>query len=406
MNVRRLVKVILVLSLLLALVFVTKLNISTVDGSPDIHQGDLILQGNNITVIEGRFDINGSIIIEENATLILRNAILNITHPGGIFLQNPINGNPRLQATDTIIVRTFYNRIYGNSSVVFSNCSSSGFYYFNDEVNATILDSTIDFLQIRRSPKVIIANSTIEKINLVSFSTNASISNLSSGFFGFWDFRINCSVHVYPSGQAPNVSLTQVTINNWEFSFQSSTASYQEIINSDIWNLHSNGITHISACNSTFNRIELYSLSEVRLTNSTCTTYHILDNSTVYVSWYLDVQVIDSIDQSVPSANVTATYVNATIAEQKLTDTNGKTRLTLMEKKLNTTGEYTVGNYTIEATYDIYSSSTSINMAENKQITLRLEDFVIPEFPSILILPLFMLIALLLIIIDKRKYEV
>ncbi|MGD8566316.1 MAG: hypothetical protein PVF96_08220 [Candidatus Bathyarchaeota archaeon] len=392
-----------VLFTLLISIFIHWRGISVVKSSPDIHQGDLVLQGNNVTVIEGSFDINGSIIIEENATLVLRNAILNITHPGGIFLQNPVNGNPRLQATDTVIVRTFYNRIYDNSSVTFSNCSSVGFYYFNDEVNSTILDSTINFLQIRGSPKVIIANSTIERMGIVSFSSNVSISNLSPGFFDFWDFRINCSVHVYPSGQAPNVSLTQVTINNWEFSFQSSTGSYQEIINSEISNLHSNGVTHTSACNSSFGKIELYSVSEVKLTNSTCTTYRPRANSTIYMNWYLNVQVIDSIDQNVPSANVTATYINATIAEQKLTATNGKTRLTLMQKMLNVTGEYIIGNYTIEATYDIYSTSTSVNMTENKQITLKLEDFVIPEFPSLHVLTIFMIIILLTVTFYRRR---
>ncbi|MGD8566321.1 MAG: hypothetical protein PVF96_08245, partial [Candidatus Bathyarchaeota archaeon] len=73
---------------------------------------------------------------------------------------------------------------------------------------------------------------------------------------------------------------------------------------------------------------------------------------------------------------------------------------------LNVTGEYIIGNYTIEATYDIYSTSTSVNMTENKQITLKLEDFVIPEFPSTLILPIFMTIILLAVTINKRKQKV
>ena len=74
-----------------------------------------------------------------------------------------------------------------------------------------------------------------------------------------------------------------------------------------------------------------------------------------------------------------------------------------MEKMVNATGEHPVGNYTVEATYDIYSASTSMNMIDNEQITLKLEDFVIPEFPSILILPLFIIATLITAIIYQRK---
>ena len=53
-----------------------------------------------MTSIEGRFDINGSILIEDNATLILRDAVLNFTQSHSyefrMNLQNPFDGNPRL----------------------------------------------------------------------------------------------------------------------------------------------------------------------------------------------------------------------------------------------------------------------------------------------------------------------
>jgi len=140
------------------------------------------------------------------------------------------------------------------------------------------------------------------------------------------------------------------------------------------------------------------------LLNSTYTTLYFHDAGKVHVSWYLDVHVVDSIGQDVPSATVTATYPNATVAESKLTDTNGWARLTLMEKMINATGDYPVGNYAFEATYGIYSDETTVNMTENKQIVLTLEDFIIPEFPSFLILPLFMLATLLAIIVYRRKH--
>ena len=74
-----------------------------------------------------------------------------------------------------------------------------------------------------------------------------------------------------------------------------------------------------------------------------------------------------------------------------------------MEKMMNATGEYPVGNYTVEATYDIYSDQTTANMTENQQITLTLEEFVIPEFPSFLILPIFIITTLLTVIFYRRR---
>jgi len=100
---------------------------------------------------------------------------------------------------------------------------------------------------------------------------------------------------------------------------------------------------------------------------------------------------------------VTATYLNTTMAESRLTDASGWVRLTLLEKMMNATGEYPVGNYTVEATYETHSDSTTVNMTDNQILTLTLSDFIIPEFPSQLILPLSMITTLLAIIIYNRK---
>jgi hypothetical protein len=269
---RKLVFAVLVSCLLVTLLFGGKGNIPPVRASPDIYQGDLLLAGNNVTIIEGRFDINGSILVEENASLLLSNALLNFTSGfgHGIYLQNPSNGNPRLVAHNTTIIGVGASRFYGNGSVLFSNCSvfGPGTLYFYDESNVTILDSNIEKnLQARDSSRFTIFNSTIELLNLIMKSANSSINNLKAGFFDFWDFWLSCSVAVSPSGRAPNVTLDHTTILEWSFSFQDS--SYSEIFNSEIWLLHANENAHVSLYNSTMNEIELYETSIVELTNST-----------------------------------------------------------------------------------------------------------------------------------------
>lgn len=367
-----------------------------------IYQGDFVLTDNDVYAIEGRFDINGSIIVKENATLILRNAIINFTHHDGIFLQNPVNGNPRLRAENTNIVNVGDSRFYENSSAIFSNCTmhEGGIYYY-DKTEGTILNSTFGYIQARGSSKVSFFNSTVEELDLVTQSANSSIINLTPGLFDFWDFWLNCSVSVSLLGRASNVTLTQTIVQMWSFSFQGS--SNAEIKGSEIGYLHANQYSQVSVYNSTLYSIELYYLAAVRLTNSTCSTYRFFQQTKVYVSWYLDVHVIDSIGQNVPSANVTATYPNATVAEQRLTDANGWARLTLTEKMMNATGSYSIGNYTVTAKYETHEGQQSANMTENKQITMQLP-FIIPEFPSFLILPLFILTTLLAVIIYKRKH--
>lgn len=63
-------------TLLLALVFLQKVDASPFEPS-GVYKGDLVLRGNNVTIIEGRLDISGSMIVENNASLIFKNAIIN-----------------------------------------------------------------------------------------------------------------------------------------------------------------------------------------------------------------------------------------------------------------------------------------------------------------------------------------
>ena len=121
---RRLGFIVLVLILLLSLFYVQLFDVPSVEAS-SIYQGDLVLTGNNVTIIEGRFDINGSIYVEDNATLHLQNAVLNLTqsqsYQYSIRLRNPSNGNPRLLAYNSTLTST---SDYKFSIVLFSNSSA------------------------------------------------------------------------------------------------------------------------------------------------------------------------------------------------------------------------------------------------------------------------------------------
>jgi carbohydrate-selective porin OprB len=120
------------------------------------------------------------------------------------------------------------------------------------------------------------------------------------------------------------------------------------------------------------------------------------------VSWYLGVKVVDSHGTAVGSANVTAGNSTAPVVESKLTDANGLTRLTLMQKMINATGSYPVGNYTVTAKYGEYIGQEFVNMTGDQSITISLP-FTVPEFPSVLVLPAFIAATLIAVAAFKRK---
>ena len=443
---RRLVFTFLVLILLVIFVSVRKEVVPTVEASPDIYQGDLILQGNNVTTIEGRFDINGSIIVEENATLILRNAILNFTQTSHrqfeMVFQHPAHGNPRLLAENSTITANdlyMYVNFYGNTSIEADESSFANgvFAYLYADSMMSVMNSNVDRLTAFGSSTVESLNSTYSWIDTYGYtsgsfsncttdilvaeegtvltmtdctvghaffipsSANYSVINHAPGFDN-WNFLQNCSVVAAPTGIAPNVTLTGTWIYGWGFSSRGN--SNYTIFNSLLYALDSHDFSTVHVYNSTISwRLWSSDSSNVWLLNSTSSTFAIEEASRIYVCWYLDVHVVDSIGQNVPSATVTATYPNATIADWRLTDASGWTRLTLMEKMMNATGEYVIANYFVEATYESHSNSTeTMIMTGNKQITIPLP-FIIPEFPSFLILPLFMIATILAVTIYKRK---
>jgi len=302
-----------------------------------------------------------------------------------------------------------------------SNSSSSGVYASGNS-NVDIFNCTLNTLDALRESNVHISNSTILDYAKSSvFSVNCSVARLEPDFVSYWNFEFNCSVLVAPSGWAPNFTTKDTEIGGWSFDFDgcsNATISNSElkrtfVRQSAVISVYNSSFSHgiyaysnsrIYAYDSTTYRLVLLDNSKIWAVNSTSSVYpDIYSQSELYVHWYLNVHVLDSIGQAVPSANVTATYPNATIAESELADAYGWARLTLMEMTLNATGEYHVGNHTAEATYESYSNSTTVNMIGNQQISLTLEDFVIPEFPSFIIMPLFMITALLAVIVYRRK---
>ena len=343
-----------------------------------LNYGEMRLNYSSIISISNQLLANGSIVVEENATLVLENAVLNFTQTEdwlhGIILRNAANGYPSLQVSNTTITSNYkYSiKLYQNSSAAIYDSqftALSGQYcwlWTYDSAVASCHNLTVRGLSCASTSSVSIFNSTMTSLNTYGSSTAS----------------------VYDSDIYSARSYGTSAISMGE-----SAMSYVYGFESSVQNISDSIIDWIYAHNET----------SVWLINSTYTASLISGESKIFVLWYLDVHVVDSIGQDVPSANVSATYPNSTIAESKLTDTSGWSRLILLEKMKNATADYPIGNYTVTAVYETYSDQETVNMTENKQLTLTLEELVIPEFPSFLILSSFMIATLIAVIFHEIR---
>ncbi|MEM3577886.1 MAG: carboxypeptidase-like regulatory domain-containing protein [Candidatus Bathyarchaeia archaeon] len=340
-----------IVSLFLSLTVISNMNVPSVRAADIFHEGDLILSGNNVTIIENQIlHINGSIIITENATLIIRNhGGINFTQQYSsqfnVTLKNPANGNPRL------IIEN-YSGIAGNGYALM-------LYFYGN--------STLEAYQAATPDRVIFNffDSSFANITESEFWSIYVYANAVLHMTNAW---IN---YVFLSGNA------KATISGTEIfdEISASVNSELTILNCEVSNAEA---CHNSKCyiyDSVFTNATLYDNARVWLFNTTITNGAVYDSSIAYLYYYLDVHVTDLVGQDVPSANVTAYDSENVLMDSKLTEIDGKARLALMKGFVNETGFYWTGAYTVVAYYMKCSNSTSVNMYGNTEIEVKLNVF-------------------------------
>jgi hypothetical protein len=414
--------------------------------SPNIYQGDLVLSDNDIYTITGKFDINGSIIITENATLILKDALLNFTQTANfqfnITLRSATNGNPHLIADNATITTGGYfikTSLYENSTAQINQLEAtyaSLWLELNDISSAEVANSnflgiilydsstlnlthsTLGAMHIYTTADVNIdnssfsdiivisnlnmkvQNSSITRLKIYSSTTQTLINELKPAMVTYWNYLENCSV-IIDSGYAPNITLNDTQVDNWSFTFTNS----QHIIVylSELNELRLQGSSMASVYETHIKTVELYGSSRLNATdskaheallsgsstiwsvNSTAETdAQISDQAAIYVNWYLNVYVQDSLGQYVPDANVTVTCADGTKTASGKTNMYGWVRLTVLSFILNASNVYYQGPHNLTAVHGTHENSTTIDVNENTQATVILSDFIIPEFPSLL----------------------
>lgn len=283
----------------------------------------------------------------------------------------------------------------------FSNLTVAG----GAVANLTVFNSNVSFGFEAYNSSIAISDCYITGLEAYSTSNISIVDSVMS------------TIH---AGESVNLSLNNVYLSSYVIAYDNSTIMSKD---SHIYRLEASDQTFCSLNSSTVNDVSAYFSSTVyavdstlstlsanqksvfSLVNSTYTSAPSINNqATMLVSWYLDVHVTDSIGQNVSSANVTA-YLEGVVIQSELTDADGLARLTLQGKMINATGVYPVADYFVNASYLAYRNATLVTMIGNMQITLTLEGFIVPEFPSTITLLLLISVALIVIIVARRKKQ-
>ncbi|MEM3578900.1 MAG: hypothetical protein QXL54_01590 [Candidatus Bathyarchaeia archaeon] len=422
-----------------------------------IASGDLVLSDNDVYTITGNYYMNGSIIVTENATLVIENARLTFMQTASfqfnITLRDAAGGNPRLivdNATIDTCNRHFRIALYEDSTVQINRTqpisSSSICLLLYDSSSADVSESTLTeislynlaslhlfssgltllravdesrviventniyYLHAANGAEVEVSDSTIaDALSVQSSRTQCNIQGIEPELVAYWNFLENCSVVIGTGGYAPNVSLSNVQVYGWSFSFadavdtiicdsrlrslevSGSSAVYAYRVYAQRVDI--SGFSRVNATDSIVGAIYLYGFSVLWAENSTATMeVQVYGQSVLYVNWYLDVHVVDSLWQDVPNANVTVKCADGTETAAGRTNGTGWVKLTVLASIVNATGEFSQWPHTVSAAYELYENSTIVNVSGNRQATVVLSDLIIPEFP--VLLPTIMMLVL------------
>lgn len=159
------------------------------------------------------------------------------------------------------------------------------------------------------APEARVYDSNIEYLTIGSSSIICEISDIYPGLVTYWSFIENCSVALSGGlgGAAPNVTLNNTQVSQWSLAFYGN--SIVTIIDSILHSLLANDHPMIG--------------ESVVLINSTISSMSVYGQARIQIFWYLNVHIVDDINQDVPSANVTVTFQKGTLVESKFTGEDG-----------------------------------------------------------------------------------
>ena len=385
-----------------------------------VHEGSIGIRGNEVMVLEGEHEINGTIYVEENGTLVLRNARINFTQTADyqfqIRLVNPRGGRPRLIIENSEIttpkgyqheINLYYNstaeirglttsdgvRIHGfhDSTIQMSDSVIRGLtvYGYGDS-RLNISNSSMIGLYAECNTQIHAQGCEVNNtVYTVIRSSNVTIQNLRPGHVKYWSLTGNHSIAFDPEDWKPSVIIENSYLEGFGFHFS-------KTVNATIDNSHLRMITATSQTqlwiqNSTtdfglstrhdsmihakdcrFGSSTARENSTLDLTNSTFQNHWLSDGAQKIERWYLSLTIGDPDNQTIPGATITVTHPNQTIVATGVSDPAGQAVFTLLGATANATARYPVGPYAITASHHDHQTATDIEMNQNQQLDITI----------------------------------
>lgn len=171
-----------------------------------------------------------------------------------------------------------------NSSVLNLTYSAISSIHVHNNAVAAISNIETYYLYAAGNSNVQMQDSEITHVLEIYFSTRqALISNIKPDLIAYWNYWENCSVVVEGGGFAPNVTLTNVMVGNWSFSFMD--AQHMIISSSELYELTSYGSSATSVYYSYIYTVELFGSSRLNATDFKSIQSHI--------AWYISSMVFE-----------------------------------------------------------------------------------------------------------------
>ena len=310
------------------------------------HTGDIILEGTDVMLIkDAKFELNGSLLMSGDSTLILDNAEL---YPAfGRWIES--------------------YELHDNAKIIMKRGSSIGSMIFSfrlyDNAVLNVTDSTVE--------------KSVEGmglgIRIQSFGSYFRV--LSGAVLQMYDSSAQV-VQCCGDSQIVNSTIEELTVDQ----------------NAKIVDSHIKALTVRGG-----NGQAPYPLS-CYLINSTYEDINkdVFDKGTLYVGWHLTV-ILEDTGQAIEGAKVAVYYVtNGSLAEQKTTSGDGKAQFDLVEWRITELGSQYVGDYRIKVSYGITEPEKTITLSSSQEL-------VFSEFSVVwIILPLLLAAAILMMVYRKQ----
>jgi len=310
------------------------------------HIGDLALSGNDVMVVkDARFELNGSLLITDNSTLILDNAVwLPILSPHG--------NSYTMKNSSQLILR--------NNSQFLSGGILREALYIYDNALINLTDSSME-IRVYGWP-----SSIVQMFNSTAY---VALDSDARGRSSLLMVNSAGTVGVYGNTEIVNSTLTDLAVS-----------LDARVVDSSIGSLVVRG-------GSSPNAGYFGPYVKCYLINS---TYGSLDKSNfysgaIYVEWYLTVTV-ESEGQPVESANVQVYYAHdGSLAAQQTTPSSGQVQFELPEWEITEIGSRYLGDYTVKTSYGAAQAEANVTLTASKDMTVELPKETEP-FPTALVI--------------------